>query len=468
VRGRSLSFRLAIASVAAVALAVLLFGIAARLVVTDRLHASLDESLRRRATDVARLAVSAPALLRAPGALESPLSGHQLSVEILDREGAIVARSLSLGAKLLPQTSAADAARRGATGFADAELGGESIRVFAAPIAEAGGPAAGGVVLVAGSNSDIEGTEHRLGLLLILCGIGAVAVGGALAALLTRRGTRPLSDLSSSAARIARTEDPALRLEEPAGPAEVTELAATLNGMLEALAASRERERRFLADASHELRTPLTSLRGNVEFVARHGADPEAIADLESDAARLGRLVEDLLALERQSGAELSRRPVRLDELVREAAAQRKDVAVEIEGPLEASCEPDAIVRAIDNLLDNAERHGPPGGEVSLRRWRKGEEARISVTDAGPGFVGGTEEAAFGRFWRGDEAGPGSGLGLSIVRAVAERHGGRAWASGSTVTIAIPAAWLGTDGGSQAGSRPDGGERRSESARHPS
>ena len=105
-RGRSLSFRLAVASVAAVALAVLVFGIAARIVVSNRMHASLDDSLRQRATDVARLAVSAPALLRSPGTLESPLSGHQLSVEVLDSEGAIVARSLSLGAKLLPRTAA--------------------------------------------------------------------------------------------------------------------------------------------------------------------------------------------------------------------------------------------------------------------------------------------------------------------------------------------------------------------------
>jgi signal transduction histidine kinase len=439
VRGRSLSFRLAAASVAAVALAVLLFGIAARLIVTDRLHASLDESLRRRATDVARLAVSAPALLRAPGALESPLSGHQLSVEVLDREGAIVARSLSLGAKLLPQTSATDAARRGATGFADAELGGESIRVFAAPIAEAGGPAAGGVVLVAGSNADIEGTEHRLGLLLILCGIGAVAVGGGLAALLARRGTRPLRDLSSSAATIARTEDPARRLEEPPGPAEVAELAATLNAMLEALSASRERERRFLADASHELRTPLTSLRGNVEFVARHGADPEVIADLEVDAARLGRLVDDLLALERQSGAELWRRPVRLDELVRAAAARRQNVVVTVDGPVTVEGEPDALARALDNLLENAELHGPAGGKVGLVLRRAGIGAEIAVSDEGPGFAPGSEEAAFDRFWRGEDVGvAGSGLGLAIVRATAERHGGRAWASGSTVTIALP------------------------------
>jgi two-component system sensor histidine kinase MprB len=441
VRGRSLSFRLAVASVAAVALAVLVFGIAARVVVSDRMHASLDDSLRRRATDVARLAVSAPALLRAAGTLESPLSGHQLSVEVLDREGAIVARSLSLGAKLLPRTAASSAARAGDTAFADGELDGESIRIFAAPIAEAGGPAGGGVVIVAGSNADIEETEHRLGLLLILCGAGAVIVGGGLAAFLTRRGTRPLRDLSSSAATIARTEDPARRLAEPVGPAEVAELAATLNGMLDALAVSRERERRFLADASHELRTPLTSLRGNVEYVGRHGADPEVIADLEADAERLGRLVEDLLALERESGAQRPREPVRLDELAEAAAATRPQVTVAADGPVTVSGEPDALARLLANLLDNAGRHGPHGGEVRVALTAEGGEARLAVTDQGAGFAPGTEEDAFGRFWRGSAAGaPGSGLGLAIVRATAERHGGRAWAAGSTVTVALPLA----------------------------
>jgi two-component system, OmpR family, sensor kinase len=446
VRGRSLSFRLAIASVAAVTLAVLLFGIAARFVVNDRMRSSLDDGLRQRATDVARLAVSAPALLRAPGSLESPVSGRQLSVEVLDREGAIVARSLTLGAKLLPPTAAQATARRGHTGFADTALDGESMRLFAAPIADTGGPAAGGVVLVAGSTADIEDTLHRLGHLLILCGAGAVILGAGLAVFLTRRGTRSLRDLSSSATTIARTEDPARRLAEPAGPAEVAELAATLNRMLDSLAASREREHRFLADASHELRTPLTSLRGNVEYLGRHGADPELIADLEADAARLGRLVEDLLALEREAGTERPARPVRLDQLVEAATAAREDVVVALDGPVTVSGEPDALLRAIDNLLDNAARHGPEGGRIRVALSRDGEAAEVSVTDSGPGFPPGSEEAAFGRFWRGEDArAPGSGLGLAIVRATAERHGGRAWASGSTVSFSLPIVEPGGD-----------------------
>jgi signal transduction histidine kinase len=124
---------------------------------------------------------------------------------------------------------------------------------------------------------------------------------------------------------------------------------------------------------------------------------------------------------------------------MRAAAAGREGVVAEVEEPLSVSGEPAAIERALGNLLENAVRHGPPGGEVRISLRRDGEEARLSVTDAGPGFAPGTEEAAFGRFWRGENgSAPGSGLGLAIVRATAERHGGRAWAKGSTVTLALP------------------------------
>ncbi len=439
-KARSLSSRLTIVSIAAVALAVILFGIAARVVIGDRMASSLDDSLRQRATDVARLAVSAPALLRTPGGLESPVSGRQLDVEVLDREGAIVARSLSLGARLLPRGDAVANAEAGGTAYEDEELGGEPIRLFAAPVADVGGPAAGGVVLVASSTADIEDTQKRLGLLLLLCGVGAVLVGGVAAAILTRRSTRPLRELSSSATTIERTEDPSRRLAEPAAPAEIAELASTLNRMLDSLEASGERERRFLADASHELRTPLTALRGNVEYIGRHGPDPEALADLEADAERLRKLVDDLLEIERQSAPQRPGRELRLDELVAEAAAGRPRVAVAIDGPATVIGEPDALTRSLANLLDNAERHGPPGGAVELALRLRDGSAEVAVTDAGEGFAPGTEEAAFGRFWRGEDAtgAPGSGLGLAIVRATAERHGGRAWAHGSTVTIELP------------------------------
>src|SRR5207253_5772119 len=126
------------------------------------------------------------------------------------------------------------------------------------------------------------------------------------------------------------------RLPDPDTDDEVGELARTLNRMLAALDRARETERRFLADASHELRTPLTALRGNAAYIARHGADRDALADLEADAARIGRLLDDLLALEREQAAQRPREPVRLDELV--AAATRDEPDIEVE-----ACEPAAV-----------------------------------------------------------------------------------------------------------------------------
>ncbi len=114
-------------------------------------------------------------------------------------------------------------------------------------------------------------------------------------------------------------------------------------------------------------------------------------------------------------------------------------MVAELDGPVTVSGDAEGLARAIDNLLDNAERHGPAGGEVRVALVHEGGEARVAVTDQGAGFEPGTEEDAFGRFWRGAGTGaPGSGLGLAIVRATAERHGGRAWAAGSTVTLALP------------------------------
>lgn len=440
--GRSLSARLIVASIAAVLLAVLVFGVGARIIVSSQMRSSLDESLRRRAIDVARLSVSAPAVLTAPGALESPVSGRQLSVEVLDRNQAIVARSLALGAKLLPRGPELTAALRGSSGFADAELDGEPIRVFAAPIADVGGPAAGGVVLVASSTADIEDTLRRLSLLLLLCGAIAVVAGGLAAAFLTRRSVRPLRELSSSATTIEHTGDASRRLAEPATPAEIGELARALNGMLAALERSRERERRFLADASHELRTPLTSLIGNVDFLSRHGAGEELIADLRKDAERLRRLVDDLLVLERETGAAAPEQPVRLEQIVAEAGAGKPNVVIRIEGSATVIGEPGALARSLENLLENAAVHGPPAGEIEISMKVVDGRVEVAVRDEGPGFPPGAEEVAFERFWRAEEAAgrSGSGIGLAIVKATAERHGGEVRASGSTVRIMLPIA----------------------------
>ncbi len=441
-RLRSLNTRLTLAAIAAVLLAVVILGVGARLIVSNKLSSSLDDSLRNRAAQVAHLAVSAPAVLDSPGALESPVSGRQLSVEVLDRDGAIVARSLALGAKLLPRGPEVRAAAAGRTSFADALLGDEPLRIFAAPIADAGGPAAGGVVIVAASTADIDDTVHELNLLLLLVGAGAVLAGGLAAALLTRRSTAPLRALSSSAAEIERSGDTSTRLATPENPEEIGDLARTLNAMLAAIESSRERERRLLADASHEMRTPLTALIGNVDYLAKHGASDEVVAEVRGDAQRLQRLVGDLLALERESAAAAPQRPVRLDRLVAQVGEGRPGVRTEVAGPATVIGEEDALARSIENLLENAALHGPPGGEVDLALQLENGVARVLVSDEGEGFAAGEEELAFERFWRSDRSRErdGSGIGLAIVKATAERHHGSVRAEGSTVTITLPTA----------------------------
>jgi two-component system, OmpR family, sensor kinase len=440
---RTLTNRLTAAAAVAVIVAVACLAVSARVLVGHQLRSSLDDSLRRRATDVARLSVSAPALLSTPGSLEAPAAGRELAVEVLDRHGRFVARSLTLGAKLLPQSRVATGAlRSGHAEFADVRLGSEPLRLYAAPLPDVGGPAAGGAVLVASSTREIERTLHGLSSLLLLSGVLAAAIGAGGAAVLTRRGLGPLARLSAAAAEIERTGDAAQRLPDPTGGDEVAELGRTLNGMLAALEAARLRERRFLADASHELRTPLTALAGNVDFVARHGLNPEVLADLQLDTRRLQRLVGDLLALERETAGPAPDQRVRLDRVVTEAVAERPAARLAACTPVAVVGEEDALRRALENLIENAEIHGPRGGDVRVSLSLDDGAAVIAVSDDGAGVAPTDVEQAFRRFWRGPEAlgRPGSGLGLAIVRATAERHGGRVTVEGSTVSIAIPGA----------------------------
>jgi signal transduction histidine kinase len=440
----TLRARLIAAAGGSIVVAVALFALATVLLVRAELRSSLDSALRQRAQDVAQLAVSAPAVLTNPGALEGPGSGRQLAVQVVDSRGRILARSLTLGAQLLPEDRLETRARvNGNAGFEDITIGGSPYRVYAAPIAEAGGPAAGGAVLVASDTSDISDTVSHLGVVLALSGAGAALLAVVAAALLTRRGLRPLRRLADAAGEIERTADPSRRLPETGVADEIGRLEGVLNRMLASLEQSRAVERRFLADASHELRTPVTALLGNVEFAARHGADEEVIADLERDAARLARLVDDLLVLERSGAAQQDLGPVDLARLVGEVVEAHPDGRV-VAGAIDAAevrGEADALTRVLDNLVENGLVHGPPGGRVTVSVKRRGDVALMTVSDEGTGPSPEQHEQMFERFWRGPDSAeqPGSGLGLSIVSAIVERHGGRLTVDGSAFTVELAA-----------------------------
>jgi signal transduction histidine kinase len=438
VRRAGIQLRLAVAAAVAIVVAVAALGIAVLARLDAQLKDALDRSLRVRATEVARLQASTPELLLRPGTLEGRLGGSPVLVQVIDPRRRIVARSSALGSRVLPEAPVVRAAlndRR--AGYGDARLGTDPVRMYAAPLGELGrGPAAGGAVIVAGTTAEIEDTLDTTRRFVLLASVAAALLAAAFATLLARRALQPLRRLSFGARAIERTGDASQRLPDPHARDEVGTLAETLNAMLASLERAREAEQRFVGDASHELRTPLTALRGNLAYVTKHGADPAVLEDIAADAARLGDLLDDLLALAREDAASSLRAdPVDLAELARDAEA---DEVVAPDAVLVLGERP-ALERAVGNLVRNARRHG--SGAVTVTAQCDDDRARLSVADEGPGLTPQEAEHAFARFWRGpDAAAPGSGLGLAIVRAIVERHGGGVTIDGSRFTIELPAS----------------------------
>ncbi|MDX6570330.1 MAG: two-component system, OmpR family, sensor kinase, partial [Gaiellales bacterium] len=364
---RSLRVRVGFAAALSILVALAVLGSTLVVLLGRQLHDELDRALRTRATEVAQLVATTPALVTQPGALEAPLGGQQLFVEVLDRHRRIVARSSALGAKVLSVPDAQRQALAGRSARTSVRLGDTPLRVLAAPLSAGSGTAAGGVVLVAASTRSIDATIAEARRLLVLSALAAAVVAGLVAAGLARRALRPLSQLSAGVREITRTSDPTRRLPEPATGDELGELAGTLNTMLGALTQARERERRFVADASHELRTPLTALRGNAEHIARHGADSEALADLAAGAERLSRLIDDLLVLAREdSAAPPTATRVALAEVAGRVAGREPLVDLEIRADAQTSGDQDALERAVSNLVENARLHGPAGGRIRV------------------------------------------------------------------------------------------------------
>jgi two-component system OmpR family sensor kinase len=294
--------------------------------------------------------------------------------------------------------------------------------------------------------------------------IGSV---GALAWWVVRLGLRPLEEIGETASHIA-AGDLTRRVERAEPRTEVGRLGLALNAMLsrieEAFAerkASEERLRRFLADASHELRTPLTSIRGYAELF-RRGADsrPEDLAKsmdrIEQESARMGLLVDDLLLLARlDQGRPIERDHVDLAALAADAVTDARAIDpnrdITLEAPPSAALEGDEVrLRQVTaNLLSNALMHTPPGTPIEVRVAVDGTHATLEVADHGPGLHPDDVARVFERFYRSDpsrtrESG-GAGLGLSIVKAIAEAHGGSvevvtAPGQGATFKVALPLA----------------------------
>jgi two-component system, OmpR family, sensor histidine kinase PrrB len=328
------------------------------------------------------------------------------------------------------------------------------------PAAEAWGPFWDGQMGSAGPPAFIR----RLARRLVLVNLGVLAVVGAVGLVLGGLALRPLAALQTAAERVASTRDLATRLPEGEGPEEVDALAGSLNAMLERLQrstaqieATLEASRQFAADAGHELRTPLTSMRANLDVLARSSnlsADERRImADVTREQHRLLALLDGLQRLARGDAAgAVPRERLDLadivDAAVTNAATRHPDATITFEGPDDVPIAgwSDGLRLLIDNLLDNAVRHGRPDVRVAVTLTVRDGSARIVVDDDGPGIPDGERRQVFERFVRGSGTqAPGSGLGLALVAQQAAVHGGYARIDasplgGARVLVDVPVA----------------------------
>ena len=308
------------------------------------------------------------------------------------------------------------------------------------------------IVVVGQSLDDRDETMAGLARSFAIGGPIAVLAVSLLGYALAAVGLRPVEAMRARAAGISLDGDPA-PLPLPAARDEVHRLGETLNAMLDRLRRSYDRERRFVADASHELRTPIAVIKAELEgALRRRPADPdvrEALTAAVDECDRLAQLAEDLLVVARAGDGALPVRPRRLEaaevlEGVRlrfatRAAEHGREIGVEAPEGLALHADEQRLGQALGNLVDNALRHGV--GEITLRARAAAGSVELEVADEGPGFAPELAGRAFERFARGDEARTrgGAGLGLAIVRAIAEAHGGGAELAGdAAVRIRIP------------------------------
>ena len=420
-----MSFRLRVTLFIAAAVAVAAIGasVAMYLVVQDQLINQVDQNLQA--------ATAGP--IRGPGGPFRRSSGDQMVSnrpevfgQIINASGTVVQGDGGYSIPALVTPEVKDVAAGNAPEFrATATAGdGSRVRIYVKPIQ-------GGAIEVVQELVLVDAALAQTRLLLIAFAAGAILLATFLGALIGRAALAPVKRLTATVEEVTKTRDLSRRVAAQ-GRDELSRLGTSFDAMLGQLETSLRSQRQLVADASHELRTPLTSLRTNLELLERgQPTDPverqQLLGDLVSQIERLTTLVGDLIEVARDEETPMPFEELQLDEVVHEVV---DDVSFRYpkvrfnvtSAPSSIKGVKVRVARAVTNLLDNAAKYSPPGGTVDVS-VANGE---ISVRDHGPGVAAEDATRVFDRFWRSNDARqlPGSGLGLSIVKDVAESHGG--------------------------------------------
>lgn len=380
-----------------------------------------------------------------------------LFAQVYQGDGERVGSSPNLPAPLELDRATFERARQRETIVRTVELEGGRLRELVTPLMLKNQVV--GVLHVARSMNETDRALTLLFYALLGGGVVVLLTAARGGAWLTRAAFRPIDEIAATAQSIVRAEDLSRRVPVPDGEDELQRLTITVNELLTRLEGLFSAQRRFIADVSHELRTPLAAMQGNLDVLARGAArDPEllseSISDMRREVARLIRMTNDLLLLARsEAGFELRREPVELDSLLLEVHRELHPLANGVqlrigeEDQVSVIGDRDRIKQALLNLSVNALQHTPPGGRITLGLAARDGYAELSVADTGEGIAAGDLPHIFDRFFRADHARShnrgGAGLGLSIVRWIAEAHGGKvrvtsAPGSGSTFTLLLP------------------------------
>ena len=420
---------------------------------SSHLATQLQQELQVRAQDLGALVAGGHGSLAADASSRLVEPGESYA-QLVD-SGRVVDATPPLGGKPVLRGDQLRAAARGplyATLLSVPGLN-ESSRVLATPVQRDGRR----LLLIVGDTrqNDLE-TLASFRNELLIAGPIALLLASLAGYLLAGIALRPVEAMRSRAEAISAAT-PGERLPVPATHDELERLGVTLNEMLDRLEDALRRERDFVADAGHELRTPLALLRTELELALRHDLSAEelrgAVRVSVEDVDRLARLADDLLLIARSERGELPLQveTVQADELLASVArkfqwradAERRPLAHEAPANLRLHADRLRVEQALGNLVDNALRHG--GGTVLLRAETVNGRVELHVEDGGAGFPPAFLEHAFERFSRPDAARErgGAGLGLSIVRTIAEAHGGSADAAnvhggGADVWLAVP------------------------------
>jgi two-component system, OmpR family, sensor histidine kinase MprB len=426
--------RLSLIAAASVAIAVTIAVAACYAIVRSQVRAQVTDALN---SQVAAVQVSGFVQRAVPGNAASSGGPAPYNQTVL-ADGQVYQREGGLALPISSQDLKMARTGRGST-ISDIWVNGSHLRMLSLAVnVQIGDQPVAGVLQLARPLNGVDMILRHLRLFLALIVVGGVAVAALLGRMASRRVLAPLAEVADVAQEIGDTDDLTKRLHIQADD-EVGQLAANFNAMLDRLETSRDAldesvraQRQLVADASHELRTPVTSLRTNIEVLLEGGElEPEdrrrLLADVVEQSEELTALVGDLIELARGDQAGPETDDVRLDGVAAEslARARRNAPAIQFEAhmlPTLIDGVPERLGRAINNLLDNAARHSPPGGTVEMQVGPQGVEVR----DHGPGVEPDDLPYVFDRFFRGrnSRGRQGSGLGLAIVRQVADQHGG--------------------------------------------